>query len=207
MKEATEYAIGGMALLLIAEVVFSFGHNGFGLQGAILGIASMIPALVLLTQILIIATLAAYFLLKNNPIVKKALGALSQAGLELAFLVALTAMCGSLFYSEVMGYVPCELCWFQRIFMYPLSFLLAVALWKKRDDALQYVLPLTVIGSIFSIYQYQEQFLGFFASCASTCGEKTAAAFGYLTIPLMALTASVAIAGLLYLNRRKLAFN
>ncbi len=201
-KRPTYCALLGMAFMFLAELAFNAGRGGaVGLQTVVSSIAGGIPVLVLATQAAFIAGLAAYLFLRRNKLVHQALAELSSSGVELAFLVALAAMAGSLFYSEVMHYVPCVLCWYQRIFMYPITFLLAVALWKKRDDALDYVLPLAVIGSIFSIYHYNEQFLGLFSNCASTCGQRTVAAYGYLTIPLMALTASVVISCLLFLNR------
>jgi len=69
-----------------------------------------------------------------------------------AFLVAAIGTGGSLFYSEVAGYIPCELCWFQRLFMYPLSiFLLLMAIWGANRAA-RYIIVLPIAGACVSIY-------------------------------------------------------
>jgi len=71
---------------------------------------------------------------------------LAVNALKLAFLVALIATNGSLFYSEYAKFTPCLLCWLQRIFMYPLVVLFAIAVSKKDDKIFTYTLPLAVIG-------------------------------------------------------------
>ncbi len=69
-----------------------------------------------------------------------------------AFVVAAVATGGSLFYSEVAGYIPCELCWYQRLCMYPLSiFLLLMAIWGA-DRAARYIIALPIVGAGVSIY-------------------------------------------------------
>ena len=59
----------------------------------------------------------------------------TEHALLFAFIVALTGMLGSLTYSNVLGYTPCELCWFQRIFMYPQAILLGIAAWRKDFES------------------------------------------------------------------------
>src|SRR5262245_35578192 len=69
-----------------------------------------------------------------------------------AFVVAAVATGGSLFYSQVVGFIPCELCWFQRLFMYPLSILLLLmAIWGDNRGA-RYLLALPIVGAGISIY-------------------------------------------------------
>jgi len=70
----------------------------------------------------------------------------------LAFLVASIATLGSLFFSEVMEFIPCVMCWYQRIFMYPLVLIFLVNLLYPDDKVVKYSLPLVVIGLFFSIY-------------------------------------------------------
>ncbi len=116
----------------------------------------------------------------------------SRRRLFLAFLVALTATLGSLFFSEIVGYVPCKLCWFQRIFMYPQAIILAVACWKCDELVAKYILPLSGIGILFSVYNIYVQQINAPTSCSltgSSCDVIEFVKFGYITIPVMALTA------------------
>jgi disulfide bond formation protein DsbB len=76
------------------------------------------------------------------------------ASRHVALLAAWVAMCGSLFFSEVFGWPPCLLCWYQRICMYPLAAILTVGI-VRRDRAVHtYVLPLALIGAAISTYHY-----------------------------------------------------
>ncbi len=70
----------------------------------------------------------------------------------MAFAVALVCTLGSLYLSEVAHYLPCKLCWYQRIAMYPLVPVLLVALLRTDDRVAAYVLPLTAIGGLISAY-------------------------------------------------------
>jgi disulfide bond formation protein DsbB len=115
--------------------------------------------------------------------------------LWLAFAVSAIATGGSLFFSEVAHYVPCELCWFQRIFMYPLSIVtLLAAIWSDHRVA-RYLLPLPVIGAGFSIYHVLiergvvTQSQTCLVSAPGGCATKWIDEFGYVTIPVLALTA------------------
>jgi disulfide bond formation protein DsbB len=117
----------------------------------------------------------------------------SQYGPYLAFGTALTAMLGSLYYSEIVGFVPCTLCWYQRILMYPLTLILLVGILKQDKGVFDYVLPFSVLGIGVSTYHYLIQ-LGVIPhspACAVgiPCGLRYVNYFGVLTIPLMALTA------------------
>ena len=117
--------------------------------------------------------------------------------LFLGFVVSLTATLGSLFYSEIIGYSPCVLCWYQRIFMYPQVFLFAIAMKIKNKSIIFNSLVLSVIGFLIASYHYllQIEFLnnellncgivGFTANCS----EYFSLAYGYITIPFMALAA------------------
>ena len=117
--------------------------------------------------------------------------------LFLGFLVSLTATLGSLFYSEIMGYSPCVLCWYQRIFMYPQVFLFAIAMKIKNKSIIFNSLVLSIFGFLIAGYHYLLQ-LGVFNSevfsCdvvgyTASCSEYFSLAYGYITIPFMALTA------------------
>src|SRR5690606_32194197 len=64
--------------------------------------------------------------------------------------------CGSLFFSEVLGWLPCELCWIQRILMYPLTVILTVGILRDDRGVAAYALPLSLTGMGFSLYHYLE---------------------------------------------------
>ncbi|WP_337874683.1 disulfide oxidoreductase [Exiguobacterium sp.] len=124
-------------------------------------------------------------------------------GLYLAWLVALTATLGSLYFSEIREFVPCELCWIQRIFMYPLTIILGIAVFTDDRAVRKYVLPLTIIGGIVSLYHYLVQKVPGFAEiqpCAQgvPCSGQYINWFGFITIPFLALTAFTLITILMW---------
>ncbi|GIO13357.1 disulfide bond formation protein C [Cohnella xylanilytica] len=128
-------------------------------------------------------------------------------GLYFAWVVSLVATGGSLFLSEVMRYIPCDLCWFQRIFMYPLVLLLGRAALRDDRGMAGYALPLGVIGGLFSLYHYMEQMVPGMARivpCRSgvPCNEDYLDWFGFITIPLLALIAFVLITVFLLFVRK-----
>ena len=123
-----------------------------------------------------------------------------------AFLVAAIATGGSLFYSEVGHYTPCELCWYQRLLMYPLSiFLLLMAIWGA-DRAARYIIALPIVGAGVSIYHMLVGY-GVIAepkTCSAFgggCGTNWIRLrdFGYLLIPTLAFTAFLLLIGFLVL--------
>jgi disulfide bond formation protein DsbB len=115
--------------------------------------------------------------------------------LWLAFLVAAVATAGSLFFSEIADFVPCELCWWQRIFMYPLAITSLGAALFNDHRAARYLLPLPVLGAGVSIYHVLvergvvEQTQACLVSAPGGCATKWVEEFGYVTIPTLALTA------------------
>ena len=116
----------------------------------------------------------------------------------IAWVIALLATLGSLFYSEISQFIPCRLCWFQRIGMYPLSVLLLMAALRRdtRGGAL-YGMPLAVFGAIVAIYHiYIENHPeAETAGCkiGAPCATKWIDKLGYITIPTLALTAFLVI--------------
>jgi disulfide bond formation protein DsbB len=111
-----------------------------------------------------------------------------------AFLVTAIATGGSLFYSQIAGFIPCELCWFQRICMYPLSILTLLMAIAGDHRAARYLLPLPVVGAGVSVYHLLvengvvPQTQACFASAPGGCATKWTNEFGYMTIPTLALT-------------------
>jgi disulfide bond formation protein DsbB len=114
--------------------------------------------------------------------------------LWLAFGVALVATGGSLFFSEIAHFVPCKLCWFQRIGMYPLVLLALPALAHDRRAA-RYLLPLPVVGLGVSVWHLlvERGVISESQSCEISapggCSVKWIEEFGYVTIPTLAATA------------------
>lgn len=114
-------------------------------------------------------------------------------------------MLGSLYYSEIAGFVPCTLCWYQRILMYPLTLILLVGLIKQDGHLPDYVLPFSFLGMGFSTYHYLIQ-VGVIqhsgvCSVGIPCDLRWVNYFGFVTIPLMALTAFTIITALMALAK------
>ncbi len=130
----------------------------------------------------------------------------SRNGIKFAFAVSLVATLGSLFYSEIAGYAPCKLCWFQRIFMYPEVALLGFAAIKKDfKNILNYALSLSVIGFFISLYHNYTYYGGALSgSCgiSGLCAKRYVFSFGYISIPLMALTGFFLITVFLFLRKK-----
>jgi disulfide bond formation protein DsbB len=123
-----------------------------------------------------------------------------------AFIVAAVATGGSLFYSQIAGFIPCEFCWFQRVLIYPLSILTLLIAARGDNRAARYLLPLPVVGAGTSIYHMllEHHVIAEPGACTLTGGGCTANwialhSFGYLTIPTLALTAFLLIIGFLIL--------
>ncbi len=105
--------------------------------------------------------------------------------------MAITATVGSLYFSEVRAFVPCALCWWQRVLMYPLVIVLGVATFRQDRSAWTYGLPLAVLGLATSSYHYLIQKVPAFAPpavCAAgvPCTLQYVNYFGFVTIPFMA---------------------
>ena len=128
------------------------------------------------------------------------------AELWVAWGFALVATLGSLYFSEIAHFVPCRLCWFQRIAMYPLAVILLVAAVRRDRAGVLYALAFPAIGALVSGYHlYIEANPGAeSASCriGAPCSVKWIEEFGYVTIPMLAITAFAAILGLLLMMGR-----
>jgi disulfide bond formation protein DsbB len=133
--------------------------------------------------------------------VRGPLRALREAiwGYELwaAFVVAAIATGGSLFFSEVAHFPPCELCWYQRICMYPLSIITLLAALADDHGVARYLLPLPIAGAGVAVYhllvenRVVEEAQGCLLSAPGGCATKWINEFGYMTIPTLALTGFV----------------
>lgn len=119
-----------------------------------------------------------------------------------AWLIAAVATAGSLFFSQVMEFAPCELCWYQRICLFPLVVLLARGLFPLDPGVVRYALPLAGLGGLIAAYHvlvYEGVIPESLRPCARgvSCREEYIELAGFISIPLMALLAFAAITGLL----------
>lgn len=135
-------------------------------------------------------------------------GSVHRISLRLAASVAVVAMAGSLYFSEVADYVPCRLCWFQRICMFPLAGVLVVAAVRRDRGVRWYALPLVVVGMAVSSYHYLIEWrpsLGDGAcSVGPSCTDVWFRRMGFVTLAFMALCGFIAIAILLFVRPRGL---
>jgi disulfide bond formation protein DsbB len=120
-----------------------------------------------------------------------------------AFVVSSVATGGSLFFSEIAHFVPCELCWYQRICMYPLSIITLLAAIRGDFRIARYLLPLPLVGAGVSVYHLlvENAVVGQSTACVVSapggCATKWINEFGYMTIPTLALTGFVLLIELL----------
>ena len=146
--------------------------------------------------ILIIFVCLLVFRTRDNPI----LLFFKRYTFILGFLGAFGAFALSLFYSEIVGFPPCELCWIQRIFLYPQLILFGMELYKRERSIVDFSIVFASLGSIVSVYHiFVEAGLATGSSCANptsggvSCAVRYIYEFGYVTMPIMALTLSLFI--------------
>jgi disulfide bond formation protein DsbB len=175
-------------------------------------LAGLAIALQVVIVVLLVLALAGFVV----PAARRPLRALGDtiAGGEIwiAWGIALAATLGSLFFSEIADFIPCRLCWFQRIAMYPLAVLLLIGAVRRdvRGVAL-YALPFPIVGALVSVYHIyienhpEAESAG--CTVGAPCSTKWINEFGYVTIPTLAITAFAAILTLLIfaLHRTRMA--
>lgn len=124
-----------------------------------------------------------------------------------AFVAAAVATLGSAFFSEIMRLPPCSLCWYQRIFMFPLPLVLLAGLLPYDPRASRYALPLAVVGTGIALW-HTLLYVGILPESAAPCVEgvsctkPTFTLFGVFSIPVMSLCAFATITSLLVAHRR-----
>lgn len=122
------------------------------------------------------------------------------------WLIACVSTLGSLFFSEVMGFAPCVLCWYQRILMYPLVILLPVGLFPFDRNVVRYALPLSLLGTLVAIFHLL-LVAGYIPESIKPCvqgipcSEVQIEWFGFVTIPLLSGVSFLVITVLLLLVR------
>lgn len=133
-----------------------------------------------------------------------------EGSLYAAWLVALASTLGSLYFSEVRHLVPCVLCWYQRVLMYPLVVVLGIACYRREPGIRGYVLPLSAVGAVVALYQVLEQHvpaLGIPGACrlAVPCSAVHVDWLGFITLPFLSFVAFAVITLLLAAGRRQIA--
>lgn len=125
---------------------------------------------------------------------------------EIIFMFSFVALAGSLIYSNIIGFPPCDLCWVQRIFIYPQVAIAFVSAWRKEKLAVYYALPLSVLGGIVALYHsYVLWGGGSILPCTAdggACSKIYVMEYGYVTIPVMALTAFVYLLTTTYIYKK-----
>jgi len=160
---------------------------------------SLFYALLAVVANVAVVALVVLALLGRLDDVRDALGGSALTG---ALVVALLAAAGSLYFSDVAGYEPCALCWYQRIAMYPLVVLLGIAAWRSDPGVRRYAAPLAGIGALIALYHYAVEWLpGLDAGVCSATTPCTVVWFrelGFASLPYLALSAFLLIGALLW---------
>jgi len=168
-------------------------------------IVNRILSLVTVAGDILILLFIIFFLLKKLSLIKL----LSRYSFHFALIVSLIATLGSLFYSEIAKFEPCRLCWYQRIIMYPQVILISLAIIKKDRHLADYLMALSAVGVLISSYHYylqrggQSIFPCSVVGYSASCSTRFIMEFGYITIPMMALTAFILIIILMVISKIK----
>lgn len=124
-----------------------------------------------------------------------------------AWIVSIIATLGSLYFSEIRGFIPCEMCWYQRILMYPLVLILGISVFRSDFYLKWYILPISILGIVIASIHYMEQKIPGFGGikpCLNgvPCNIEYINYFGFLTIPFMSLIAFIMITLFLIFSRK-----
>lgn len=147
----------------------------------------------------------AYHIRKTNS-VPPWLSTVTKKALPLLAAFTLTASALTLVYSEILGFVPCGLCWMERTMLYPTAIILTLAAWKRDRAALKYVIVLCAVGALIALYHHYLQVGGTSvlpcpASGNADCGKRLIYDFGFVTFPLWAFSTFIFTASLAAASR------
>ncbi len=182
------YFISGLELPSLVYLIYMQETTSFVTTlNHYLSLASIAGAIVLISWMLYLAK--EMYGKKISHLTNK----VSEYILPLGFLITTAGTLMSLYYSEFLKIIPCDLCWFQRIFMYPQVFLFAYAWYKKDRNVLPYSLVLSGVGFVIAGYHHMLQ-IGYdmYKPCSTSpfavdCAKPTFVEFGFVTFPFMAL--------------------
>lgn len=128
-----------------------------------------------------------------------------------AWIISIVAVIGSLYFSEIRGFVPCELCWYQRILMYPLLIILGIGFYKKDKQVSLYSLPFSIIGIVVALFHYLHQKTDYFKQTFQCthgvpCSGQYINWLGFITIPFLSLIAfifiTICLIWLIFVNKK-----
>jgi disulfide bond formation protein DsbB len=128
----------------------------------------------------------------------------------ICWIIASVSALGSLFFSEIMEFPPCALCWYQRIFMFPMVLILIAGLFPFDKNIIRYALPLASVGWGFAFYHYL-LYSGFIPESIQPCSQGVSCSetyldlFGFITIPMLSLISFSTIIILLAVLKRRIS--
>ncbi len=165
------------------------------------GIVQTLAALALLAVGLAVVLIGAQVTPSGRAWLRDKLGGQDLHPIGWAWFVAAVAMSGSLYFSDVVGFVPCLFCWYQRIAMYPIVLVLGMGLLYKDPRVWRFALPLPLVGVALSLYhvalQYQPSLEIVSCGTGVSCSARYMAVFGFVSIPVMSAAAFLLISALL----------
>ena len=132
---------------------------------------------------------------------------LKNNSLYFAWLIALAATVGSLYFSIIRELPVCHLCWYQRICIYPLAIILGIAAYYNDRRIVKYVLPLSLVGFLLGLYQYLWQMMPNMPTILSTCEPGALCQtihvqlFGFVTLPFLNMLTALGISFFLILGK------
>ena len=160
-----------------------------------------------LLQVAIVVLLAVFFFKRESSFLKFS----GVYGVHIVFAVSLGGLLMSLLYSEVFGFVPCGLCWLQRVFLYPQVILSGLALMKRDHRIADYLIGLSIPGFLVGLYQHYLQMGGSelidCPAAGADCAKRILFEFGYITYPLMSVTLFAFIIALMVLHKEVYSLN
>ena len=130
--------------------------------------------------------------------------------LFLCWLIASISTLGSLFFSEIMKFPPCVLCWYQRICLFPLVLMLSMGLFSFDKSVVKYALPLALAGWFIAFY-HNLLYAGIIPESIQPCSQGVSCTedyinlFGIFTIPMLSLISFSTIVALLFILKRRLS--
>ena len=163
----------------------------------------------LVMQIGVVFFLAVYCLRSRYKVLQDISESLAEWGMLLALVLSGLASGLTVYYSGVLGILPCPLCWWQRAFLYPQVVLFILALWKRDVRIADYSIALSIVGMAVALYQHALQTMpSGVLPCPAvsegvSCAQRIIFEFGYITFPLMATTIFASLIVLLLFVRRR----
>jgi disulfide bond formation protein DsbB len=145
-----------------------------------------------------------YALAARSSLGERIMEFIAPKSLWLAFLISLAGVIGSLLFAQVAGYVSCDLCWYERIFLYPQAIMFFMAFWRKDRSIVSYSIVLSIAGALAALYQVYADIMAkpLCIAAAVSCGAAAAAQWGFITVPVMSLAAFIGLIVLMLCFKR-----